>query len=97
VSDMQGVQYDQIVVVGHADPIGTPEYNQALSERRARAVKNYLVSKGVPADRIRSEGRGEYDLPFDPALCKGQKGKKYISCLQPDRSVEVTVTGTKPQ
>ena len=97
VSQMQGVEYDQIVVVGHADPIGTVEYNQVLSERRARAVKNYLVGKGVPAERIRTEGRGEFDLPFDPALCKGQKGKKYIGCLQPDRSVEVTVTGTKPQ
>ncbi len=97
VSDLSGVEFDEILVVGHADPIGTPEYNQALSERRARAVKNYLVSKGVEGVRIKDEGRGEYDLPFDPALCKGLKKQKLIDCLQPDRVVEVTVTGTKPQ
>jgi outer membrane protein OmpA-like peptidoglycan-associated protein len=97
VSDLSSVEFDEIVVVGHADPIGTPEYNQALSERRARAVKNYLVSKGVEGVRIKDEGRGEYDLPFDPALCKSLKKQKLIDCLQPDRVVEVTVTGTKPR
>ena len=95
--DMGGVEYDQIVVVGYADPIGTVEYNQALSERRARSVKNYLVGKGLPADRIKTEGRGEFDPALDPAVCKGQRGKKLIACLQPDRRVEVTVTGTKLQ
>ncbi|MBO4519957.1 MAG: peptidoglycan-associated lipoprotein Pal [Alphaproteobacteria bacterium] len=43
----------QIVVEGHADDRGTREYNLALGERRAVAVKNYLISRGVAADRIR--------------------------------------------
>ncbi len=43
----------QLVIEGYADERGTREYNLALGERRAEAVKNYLASKGIPADRIR--------------------------------------------
>ncbi len=54
-------KYDRTMVhvVGHTDSRGTDAYNQSLSERRARAVMDYLVSRGVPAERLRSEGRGE--------------------------------------
>jgi len=47
-------QYPQVraTVEGHADERGTREYNLALGERRANAAKNYLVSRGVPAERI---------------------------------------------
>ena len=50
-----------IKVVGNTDSIGTKAYNQKLSERRANAVKDYLVSKGVPAAKIKTEGHGELD------------------------------------
>lgn len=42
-----------VVIEGHTDDRGTREYNLALGERRAVAVKNYLISRGVDADRIR--------------------------------------------
>ncbi|HEB97110.1 MAG TPA: OmpA family protein [Sedimenticola thiotaurini] len=55
------LKYDRTVVhvVGHTDSVGSEAYNQQLSERRARAVVDYLASRGVPYDRLRSEGRGE--------------------------------------
>ena len=49
----------EIKVVGHTDSTGEASYNQRLSERRAQAVVEYLVSQGIPADRIYSEGKGE--------------------------------------
>ncbi len=54
----------KITVAGNTDDIGTPEYNMGLSIRRANAVKTYLVSKGVDADRISVIGYGE-DRPAD--------------------------------
>lgn len=55
------LKYDRTVVhvVGHTDSVGPEAYNQQLSERRARSVVDYLASRGVPRDRLRSEGRGE--------------------------------------
>ena len=51
----------RIIVEGHADKGGWGPYNEELSERRARAVAEALVEAGVPADRLRIEGRGEKD------------------------------------
>ena len=49
----------EIVVIGHTDRVGTVPYNDALSLRRAERMRDELVKAGVPADRIRVEGRGE--------------------------------------
>jgi outer membrane protein OmpA-like peptidoglycan-associated protein len=61
-------QYDQkaqLMIVGHADVRGPQEYNQALSERRVRIVRDYLVSKGVPADKIQTRAVGkDQQLPM---------------------------------
>jgi peptidoglycan-associated lipoprotein len=54
-----------ITVEGHCDERGTDEYNLALGDRRALAAKNYLVSLGIPADRIRTVSYGN-EFPFDP-------------------------------
>jgi peptidoglycan-associated lipoprotein len=56
----------QITVEGHCDERGTAEYNLALGERRAVAARNYLVSLGVAADRIKTVSYGK-EFPFDPA------------------------------
>lgn len=55
----------QITIEGHCDERGTAEYNLALGERRALAAKNYLVSLGVPADKIKTVSYGK-EFPFDP-------------------------------
>lgn len=48
-----------VVIEGHTDAIGTDAYNQALSERRARSVRDYLVENGIPAGRLEMVGHGE--------------------------------------
>jgi outer membrane protein OmpA-like peptidoglycan-associated protein len=55
------LKYDRTVVhvVGHTDSVGSDDYNQGLSERRAQSVGDYLASYGVPRQRLRTEGRGE--------------------------------------
>jgi peptidoglycan-associated lipoprotein len=54
-----------VTVEGHSDERGTAEYNLALAERRAVAVKTYLVSLGISPDRIRTVSYGK-EFPFDP-------------------------------
>src|SRR3954451_5732640 len=54
-----------ITIEGHCDERGTAEYNLALGERRALAAKTYLVSLGIPADRLRTVSYGK-EFPFDP-------------------------------
>ena len=53
----------KVMVEGHADSRGTNEYNLALGERRAEAVRNYMVSLGVPLDRMTIVSKGE-EQPF---------------------------------
>ena len=50
-----------ILVVGHTDAVGTADYNQGLSQRRATAVVNYLIAQGVSSARLRTAGRGEME------------------------------------
>jgi OOP family OmpA-OmpF porin len=89
------IKLEVIIAVGHADRIGTDAYNQKLSEQRAASVKEYLVSKGVEANRVYTEGKGKKQPVTKPDQCKGPKSKKVIDCLQPDRRVDIEVIGTK--
>ena len=93
--DIKGIKLEVILAVGHTDRIGEDAYNQKLSERRAAAVKTYLVGKGVETNRVYTEGKGEKQPVTKPDQCKGAKSKKVIDCLQPDRRVEIEVIGTK--
>jgi len=54
----------QITIEGHCDERGTAEYNLALGERRALSAKNYMVSLGIPADKIKTVSYGK-EFPFD--------------------------------
>ena len=93
ISKLNGVQKLELVLVtGHTDRIGTQQYNQRLSERRADAVRDYLVSKGVPRDKIETLGMGKTQ-PVPGVVCNQKALKELIACLAPNRRVEVEVKG----
>ncbi|HNH24926.1 MAG TPA: OmpA family protein, partial [Accumulibacter sp.] len=58
-------------------------------------VKDYLVAKGLEANRIYTEGKGEKQPVTKPDQCPGPKSQKVIQCLQPDRRVEIELIGNK--
>ena len=81
-----------VLVTGHTDRIGSQEYNQRLSERRANTVRDYLVSRGVPRDKIETLGMGKTQ-PIPGVVCNQKNMKELIACLAPNRRVEVEVKG----
>ncbi|MFT8211258.1 MAG: porin OmpA [Symbiopectobacterium sp.] len=84
-----------VVVLGFTDRIGSVEANQALSERRAQNVVSYLVSKGIPANKISARGMGKSN-PVTGSTCDNVKPRAaLIDCLAPDRRVEIEVKGIK--
>jgi len=79
-------EIDKVRITGYTDRIGTQSYNNKLSQRRAGAVKSYLVSQGVAAGRLVAVGKGE----ADPVVqCDDKKMADLIACLEPNRRVEV--------
>jgi len=89
---------EQVVLVGHTDRLrsdGHPERNQVLSEQRAESIKQYLISKGVPEDKIQSSGAGSTQ-PL--VVCPTSQSKaRQVECLQPNRRVEIILRGAKQQ
>ncbi len=84
-----------VVVLGYTDRIGSEQYNQKLSEKRAQSVVDYLVSKGIPANKISARGEGKSN-PVTGSTCDSVKGRNaLIDCLAPDRRVEIEVKGIK--
>lgn len=69
------VKYNRTVVhiVGHTDSDGSDAFNLDLSQRRALAVGNYLVTRGVPQERTRTEGRGEREPRATNATAAGKQ------------------------
>ena len=95
VSKAKAIKLEVILAVGHTDRVGGDAYNQKLSEKRAAAVKEYLVAKGIEANRVYTEGKGEKQ-PVTGDKCKGtKKSKALIDCLPPDRRVDIEVSGTE--
>ncbi len=95
VAALKGSQYDAVAAIGHTDRLGAVDYNQKLSERRAEAVKKYLADKGLDAGKISASGKGKSQPVTKAADCKGKAGRALHACLQPDRRVDIEVSGSK--
>jgi OOP family OmpA-OmpF porin len=74
-------------ITGYTDRLGSKKYNHKLSERRANAVRDYLVSKGVDSGRLKAYGKGEQNPVVTD--CHQKKRSALIECLAPNRRVEV--------
>ena len=85
-SKLKGMNLEVIIAVGHTDSVGSDAYNQKLSVRRAEAVKAYLVSKGVEASRVYTEGKGKKQPVADNKTAAGRAK---------NRRVEIEVVGTR--
>jgi OOP family OmpA-OmpF porin len=86
VGRAQAVNLETIIAIGHTDSIGSDAYNQALSVRRAEAVKAYLVTKGVAANRITASGKGKSQPVADNRTAAGR---------EKNRRVDVEIIGSK--
>lgn len=86
VASLSSVNLEVLIAIGHTDSIGSDAYNQKLSQRRADAVKAYLVGKGIPPERVTAEGKGER-APV--ASNKTREGRAA------NRRVEIEVIGTR--
>ena len=75
-----------VVTVGHTDSVGSNDYNDKLSLRRAEAVKAYLAGAGIEATRVYTEGKGETQPLADNATAEGRAK---------NRRVTVEVVGTR--
>ncbi|MBO7370244.1 MAG: OmpA family protein, partial [Campylobacter sp.] len=76
----------KVRVLGYTDRLGSESYNQALSQKRANAVKNELVKQGVPSNIITAIGMGKADQIVS---CDGEKGAALKECLKPNRRVVI--------
>jgi len=96
-NELAGTRFEMITVEGHTDRLGSQAHNQPLSQRRADAVKAYLVASGkVDAAKVSAVGKSESAPVTKPEDCKGRTASpKLIACLQPDRRVEIEVVGTR--
>lgn len=86
VAGIKGMKLEVIIAVGNTDSVGTDAYNMALGQRRAQAVKAYLVSKGIEGSRIYTESKGKSNPVASNATAEGRAK---------NRRVDVEVVGTK--
>ena len=83
---------DSLQIVGHTDRIGSDASNDALSLRRAEAVRQTMIDNGIPAENVAAAGRGERE-PL--VQCDQANRSELVACLAPNRRVEILVTGVR--
>lgn len=85
VNKLKDINLEVVIAVGHTDSIGTDAYNMKLGQRRAEAVKTYLVAKGIEKNRVYTESKGERQPVADNKTAQGRAK---------NRRVEIEVVGT---
>jgi outer membrane protein OmpA-like peptidoglycan-associated protein len=75
------VRARNLIVEGHTDSQGSDSYNQGLSQRRADAVRDYLVQRGYPADRIQARGMGKSHPIADNASPEGRANNRRVEIV----------------
>jgi len=83
---VQSINLETLIATGYTDSIGTVAYNLKLSQRRADAVKNYLVSRGVDPNHIYAEGKGKTNFVASNKTAAGRAK---------NRRVEIEIVGTR--
>ena len=87
VNDLSGLDVEVIVAVGHTDWVGSDAYNQGLSERRAQAVRDYLIAQGIDSAKVYTEGKGKSQPVADNRTREGRAK---------NRRVEIEVVANRP-
>ena len=72
LTQLSGVKYDVVIVIGHTDSIGSDAYNMRLGLRRAESVKAYLISKGMNSNQIKTSSKGEREPVADNKTAQGR-------------------------
>jgi len=85
VADLKKIRLEVIIAVGNTDSVGSDAYNQALGQRRAQAVKAYLISKGVDGGRVYTESKGKSNPVATNATAEGRAK---------NRRTDIEVVGT---
>lgn len=99
---LSGSTVQSVRVEGNTDFMGSDAYNQRLSERRANTVSQYLVGRGVPAEKISAVGLGESQAKMTEQcqqevrnlgrrVSAARKRSALIACIEPDRRVDVRI------
>lgn len=89
IGELRGEEVREVTIRGYADRIGSPDFNQRLSERRALAIRDYLVANGVAMQLIHTVGRGAEEPLIE---CEALPRPALIRCLAPNRRVVIAVS-----
>ena len=98
IAKLNAYNIETVNVKGYADSQGQAAANQVLSEKRAAAVKNYLASRGIDANKIKATGFGASNYVVDPAACRvarvnGRPVSRTV-CEAANRRVDIDFRGT---
>jgi len=95
IAKIDGLESQSVMAIGYADRMGSDASNQVLSEERVNNVKSYLVSRGVPANRVQTSAWGESRPSTYATDCKDANNATNVACMQPDRHVFIEISGSR--